>query len=562
MLGKSVLVFTADRVGARKVIRCLRAAGNEVAHTDRSEAAAELLEARAVDLVLLDFADKTAAQQILERAGQRVPVVAVCGHNDPSRMLDLVCDQRVQHLMAHSANEARTALEAIDERELVITVEKILQRDIFGLTKYLPEFGVEISVCHVDSVAARHDVIDGVQDYVESLGAGKRLAGTVGTIADELLSNAMYHGDSGEKKPRMYFGSDGHWFAMSVVDYHGGLRPEHIRSALRRFRNPNDPLLPALGGGAGEGCLGLYTVLTSCSQLVFNIDAGLRTEVIALVDLTGRMRGVRTGGHSLHLFMNKPRPDAIPQAIIPPRASQRVMLSDSLRIDLRSQLARVQRTSMIPLVRPKPPSRARPTRSRVNRRSAPDPLHESLGLDTARGLLRGARSRDIALETALRFLTTDYESSVAYRVTQSALVPFLAAGRVHSWWGLEPIPLSEPSSLANVATNNAVHALCPWRFPIDGRVVNEVMGETQVPAIGIPIAGPEGIAFVLCAFRPRFDDAVVQPDTMFAVRRELEDALERIDAPYEHYELVDPNPAQPWGGAVKSDPYATLELTG
>jgi anti-sigma regulatory factor (Ser/Thr protein kinase) len=457
--------------------------------------------------------------------------------------------------MAHSASEAATALEAIDERELVITVEKILQRDIFGLTKYLPEFGVEISVCHVESVAERNDVVDGVQDYVESLGAGHRLASTVSTIADELLSNAMYHGKNADKNPRMYFGSDGHWFAMSVVDYRGSLRPEHIRSALRRFRNPNDPLLPALG----DSGLGLYTALASCSQLVFNIDPGIRTEVIAIVDLTGRMRGVRTGGHSLHLFMNKPRVEAVPQAIIPPRNSQRVMLSDSLRIDLRSQLAKVQRTSMIPLVRPKPPTR--PSRSRVNRNSAPDPLHESLGLDTARGLLRGARTRAIALETALRFLTTDYESAVAYRVTQSALVPFLAAGRVNNWWGLEPVTFSEPSSLANCATHNAVHALCPWRFPTDARVAKEVMGQTDVPALGIPIVGPEGISFVLCAFQPRFDDAIVEPEMMFAVRRELEDALARIDAPYEAYELVDPNPAQRWG-AVKSDPYATLELTG
>ena len=558
MLGKSVLLFTADRAGARKVVRCLRAAGNEVAHTDRALAATELLEARAVDLVLLDFADPVAALQILERAGQRVPVVAVCTQDDPSRMLDLVCDQRVQHLMARSVSDARTALEAIDERELVITVEKILQRDIFGLAKYLPAFGVEISVCDVGSVLERNDVVDGVQEYVESLGAGHRLAGSIGRIADELLSNAMYHAPEGvtqARQPRLCFGSDGHWFAMSVVDSHGSLRPEHIRSALRRFRDPNDPLLPALG----DLGLGLYAVLSSCTQLVFNIDPGVRTEVIALVDLTGRMRGVRLGGHSLHLFMSKPRAEAVPEAILPPPASQRVLLSESLRIDLRSQLATVQRTSMIPLVRPKPDQvRARRT---SHQRPPGDPLNESLGLDTARGLLRGARTREVALETALRFLTTDYEAAVAYRVTQQGLIPFLAAGRVRNWWGLQPIELSEPSSLATIAVRNEVHALCPWRFPADARVANEVMGDTSVPALGIPIVGPEGVSFVLCAFQPRFDDAILEPATMFAVRRELEDALGRVDAPYESYEILDPIAASRWGSPVKSDPYATIELT-
>ena len=47
---------------------------------------------------------------------------------------------------------------------------------------------------------------------------------------------------------------------------------------------------------------------------------------------------------------------------------------------------------------------------------------------------------------------------------------------------------------------------------------------------------------------------------MSAIRRELEDALDRIDAPYDTFELVNPKPVR-WGSRAKSDPYATIELT-
>ena len=53
-------------------------------------------------------------------------------------------------------------------------------------------------------------------------------------------------------------------------------------------------------GGAG---LGLYMVVHSISQLVFNIEPGKRTEVIAVFYIRSGLRALRSSGQSLNLFI-------------------------------------------------------------------------------------------------------------------------------------------------------------------------------------------------------------------------------------------------------------------
>jgi hypothetical protein len=89
---------------------------------------------------------------------------------------------------------------------------------------------------------------------------------------------------------------------MSVNDSFGALDRKmllgYIGSSLRNEKGQVST--KSEGGGAG---LGLHLVVNSITQLVFNVDVGKRTEVIASFFIRNGIRGFRASGQSLNLFM-------------------------------------------------------------------------------------------------------------------------------------------------------------------------------------------------------------------------------------------------------------------
>ena len=581
MLGKSVLLHTRDRNGARSITRALRAAGNEVARTDSAVASASLICARAVDLVLVDHHSAVELNQILASADRTIPVIVLAASPDPALLLDIVCDQRARHILAH-AGGGEHPLRSIDQREVVITVEKILRRDIFGLGKYLPEFAVDVSACDVQVSSDRDVVVENVQDYLLSMGGGRHLAAAMGSVADELTTNAIYNAPrdsagrpryarlsrrhkltlAANELVRVRFASDGKWFVLSVTDRFGSLRAEHIRSGLRRCLSARDPIR-RLPGGAG---LGLYTALNSSSQLIFNIDPGVRTEVIAIVDLTRRMRGVHEHGHSLHLFTEVSPASPVPRPVPIAMTSPNVVLSESLRVDLRSKLAVGRGQPVLSLLRPEfsPPQ---PTTLPPTPPDVVDPIFGMVGLDTLRAILRGAGSRDNALAVTLRFLTTDFAAAIVYEVANDRLVAQMAAGRLADWprLGALTIARAAPSTLGRLAINAAIRPLRPERYPIDARLTELASGASDDVALAFAVGGGAGrVGHVICAFAPRFGRLSHRP-VLAEVRDELESTLTRIeralgrgdlshwDDPYEEMVVRAARPAT-------DPPYAEFEI--
>ncbi len=571
MLGKSVLLHTADRVGACNITRALRAAGNEVARTDSVSATVDLIGAGVVDLVLLDDHDAAARHTVLERARNRLPVVLLSSLGDPAALFDLVHRQQARHLLLRCGDGDRS-LRRIDPREVMVTVEKILRRDIFGIGKYLPEFGVEISVCDIHASTDRAAAIGAVKEFLVSLGAGRQLAATMGLVADELTANAVYHAPRDpagnprypgrdRRRPlvlsppelvRVRFASDGTWFVLSVTDRCGSLRAEQIGEALARGH--------ACSPGAGRG---LYTALQSSGQLVFNLEPGVKTEVIAIVDLSRRMRGLRQDGHSLHLFTVEP--PAVPRALaaIP---SQKVMLSDSLRIDLRSELAAVRgEPAALALLRPK---FSAPVKSHPSRRpEVRPPLATSTGLDTFRALLRGAGTAQDAMTATLRFLNTDYRTVVGYTVERASLEPWLAAGKLRDWTRLGGLAISRSAASTPgwLADRGGIRALRPERHPIDARMTELASGAPDDVALGFAVEVGGAVRYVVCGFAPRFA-RLIHRAILTEIRSELADTLARIDRslgrtsssdwdePYDEIAISS-------GRATSEPPYAGFELT-
>ncbi len=506
MIGRSVLVHTRDAIGAHEVARGLRAAGCEVVRSSAERLTLGLIGAGAVDLVLIDHRGDDELATIAGAAAARaIPVVVVSARPEPTELLGLVCDLGVHHLIAASTAD-REPLRAVNRREIAITVEKILAADIFGLEKYLPGFAVDIERRRIDSSTARSLAISEITEYLEALDVPTPLAATLGLVADELVDNALRHTAGGACE--MGYGSDGRVFAVSARDDAGTLSPERIRDAL----DTRDQ----------AGGLGLVAALHSSSQLVFNLAPGRATEVIAVAELASN-DDIARAGRSLHVFVDS-------ETAVPRMSATSVQLSDSMRVDLRGQLAAMTaRAPSSPERAPTAPPRRRP-------RATPSPLGElehasEIGLDTLRGILRGASSPESVMEAAVRFLTRDCAAALAYRRETESLVPWLAAGHIAHWMGLGAVEpwLRAPSTPAIVARDRSLRSFSSKRG-LDRRIAQLVGLRPDEGAWALPINGGDDIDHVLCAFAPRLE-RVVLIRTLLELRSEIEDALARLRAP-------------------------------
>lgn len=539
MLGKSILIHTSDKARGRRLSGHLRAAGNEVVISESASAARDLLAAHAVDLVFVDVA---AAQphEVVSAARDRAPVVVLSTGGDPQVMRDFVIELEVEHFLARS-DEGEEGFDAL-AREVVVTAEKLLRRDLFGIEKYLPAFGVELTSFEVRSAQERDDVVECIADHVAWLGAGSEARRAVAAVVDELVTNAVYDAPrtpdgtakyaSRDRKEKfalepsehviVRWGSSGDHIAISVADQFGALRPEHVRSVLRRCLTEEGDQIEQKAGGAG---LGLYTALSYCTQLVVNIEHGQRTELIALVDLR-RGQAVRRGGRSLHLFCNDPREAADARDAVPAT----VEVSPSMLVELREHLVPNRRqATVVPLVRRRPTVSASPV-VRARGTEAPPPIvDDAVDLGTAVGLLHGALDPERAVHTALRYLTTHYQGAIAYAVEGDRLDATICAGRVRDWAMLRRLHLlaDGPCSIASLAQEPRAQAFEP-QCALDYRVALWTAGVSEASGIVVPIRVAGNLRWILYAAGP-LPDVSITPQALVQVHRELETSLLRLD---------------------------------
>ena len=204
----------------------------------------------------------------------------------------------------------------INVEELLITAKKILSPNIFGIEKY---FGWEACsfATTINKSIDRENVWNITADFAAKTGIPSRLQNMFCTVVDELITNALYNApvDSlGKPKysflPRttevsldtaisIVFYCDGRRLGVAVSDPFGSLSSTTIVSYLSRCSQKGTPQIVQTSGGAG---LGLYSVFESLSHLVVNIDRGVRTEVIGLLDIRGTYKDFVSQGKSLNIF--------------------------------------------------------------------------------------------------------------------------------------------------------------------------------------------------------------------------------------------------------------------
>jgi hypothetical protein len=159
----------------------------------------------------------------------------------------------------------------VDAQELIVTVQKILRGDIFGIEKYFV-WGIEPVVISIKRSAQKADARRAAEEYVAKIGIGTRMARLFYSVVDELFTNAIFNAPTDQEgrrrfahlprtteieladheEVRMTFCFDGHKLGIAVLDRFGSLTEDVILDYLGKcFRRESDQV-DTKDGGAGR----------------------------------------------------------------------------------------------------------------------------------------------------------------------------------------------------------------------------------------------------------------------------------------------------------------------
>lgn len=319
---KTALVVSDSRNVSRLLSRSLTPAGWELtvcsfAHKDLPGKLAEeptmcVLDADGPPETLRSLLDALYTEH-------REVICLLLSHDTNSAFIrDLLAAQPLNNVIAKHGGISAVG-ERIDETELIVTCQKLYARDIFGLDKYMSTWGVEIQEHRVASTADKRAAMRALQGYLNDLDCFRSIAASVLWAADELVMNAMFNAPrDAEGNPKyvnhdrsqleldpsetatLRYCCDGRYIAVSVTDSFGSLDRDVMMKYINRCLGEPAEIEPGREAGAG---LGLYIVFNSITQLAFNIQPGVATEVIALFYVRGGPRAFNESGKSLNIFL-------------------------------------------------------------------------------------------------------------------------------------------------------------------------------------------------------------------------------------------------------------------
>lgn len=319
MRGRRILFFDPDPKVLRMAERALISTGSEVDVAGSEQTLLEKMEIDGYDLLMVNFDPPMRTDpkwgQFFDRLEKRFPATRLVLHVTASTedYLPLMAQRRyVRNLIAKND-------EPVEPEELIITAEKLLRRDLFGLDKYLL-WGIQPYTLEIRDSKKKLEYVRAVSDYALRLGCNERTVEMIETVVDEVVTNAIYNAPRGKDGKAKYamlsrreaviledhevatleFACDGDYIAVSQVDPFGALTQDTIVNYLNRCLVKGPQQFTNDSGGAG---IGLFRVFQSLSKFIVNIDPGKKTEVISLIDLRLSMKRFRQLPKSFHIFI-------------------------------------------------------------------------------------------------------------------------------------------------------------------------------------------------------------------------------------------------------------------
>jgi hypothetical protein len=318
MQGKEILFFDSDRSTCRVAERALNATGSSVRVVSQAKDFQRFLSDGPYDLLMASYDEVRAEPAILdwmsafhrEHPGARL----VLHTTEPTEEYLSVLKERrhIRNLIAKNSDP-------LEPDELIVTAEKLLRQDLFGLQKYL-RWGVEPLTLTIAESRRKPEYVAQVVDYAASLGCSSRTVELTESIVDELVTNAIFNAPRNEdgtaryrdlhrsesvtleehERATLQFACDGDFIAVSTLDPFGALDQDTVVDYLHRCFSKGPRQISEESGGAG---IGLYSVFQSVSKFVINLAPRKKTEVISLIDLRLSMKQFRQAVKSFHFFV-------------------------------------------------------------------------------------------------------------------------------------------------------------------------------------------------------------------------------------------------------------------
>jgi anti-sigma regulatory factor (Ser/Thr protein kinase) len=341
MVGSSIVVLTTHRQTRRQVARALLSAGITVRFVEKDADLETIQGGTPPDLIVLDCDNHglVAVEQLLQTLSEGrscPPVVLLSLGANKGPLLSLIRKHDIANLVAkHGA--IRAVYPVLDERELLVTCEKVIQRNIFGIDKYIGNWGVVFHSAVITALEQKTPFLEQFERFLTDLDCPTSVIPSMVTVAEELILNAVVHAPhtaDGQPKYRdrapsaslvlepheyvtIQYGCDGQRLMLSVTDQFGRLDKSTLNSYISRGFSSNALEVENKPAGAG---LGLFLSFRSIHQLVFNIQQSVRTEVIAGWYLrVTKGSEFRQVAKSFNLFWLPP--DAVPVAQPAPSAT-------------------------------------------------------------------------------------------------------------------------------------------------------------------------------------------------------------------------------------------------
>lgn len=323
MRGAAVMLISENRHIVRSVTRSLVSGGARVHNCGFATDMVAQHMTEKPDLILIDadhdsFEVSNAVTVVEENAGDH-KVLVLCRELSGT-IAELVLNKELDHVIAKHGGVS-VSRDLIDETELIVTCEKLISGDIFGLERYLALRDLEIREHQIDHAGKRQEVVERFDEFLQDIDCYRGLRSVIVTVADELLMNAIFSAPRDENGQPKYdhrprtdrfplepretvhfrYGCDGRNVVMSVADRFGSLDRAMLLEYLGAgLRHEKGHISDRDTGGAG---LGLHLVINSINQLIFNVHVGKKTEVIASFFVRNGIRGFRASGQSLNLFI-------------------------------------------------------------------------------------------------------------------------------------------------------------------------------------------------------------------------------------------------------------------
>ncbi|MBI5510844.1 MAG: hypothetical protein HY903_18950 [Deltaproteobacteria bacterium] len=325
MLGVQVLLVTSDPKTRRHMTRALASMGCQVHQAQLTRRSVEPHLQRNIEMFIVDGdGNRAELDWLVEKLYQfqtQAIVLIVSQESANQFILDLVEHKDLNNIIAKQGGIS-TGRELIDEHELIVTCNKLHRNDMFGMDKYLSTWGIVIRHRELTKSEEKEDALTELGGFLESIDCQGPITSSILTVADELLMNAIYNAPRDEKGNAKYakrdrresvqlgdhehvdlrYACDGRYVGISVSDRFGSLDREVLVRYLRQSLTGDRAMIESKEGGAG---VGLHMIAQSATQLIFNIQVGKQTEVIALFYVRSGGRSFRASGRSLNIFLSR-----------------------------------------------------------------------------------------------------------------------------------------------------------------------------------------------------------------------------------------------------------------